>query len=134
MLPNSMEVDSDSKESNNNNNKTNGNQQEEKKEDNDNNEKLDRLNEIVIWKGKWNKKEYGVYFDNLTKIIDLKEQLEDETSVRKEKIKLVGMKFKKQFKSSNTKITDNTLVHHLECKSKKGFIMIGTLDKNAFKV
>lgn len=68
--------------------------------------------------------------------IDLKEQLEDETGVRKEKIKLVGIKCKKEFRDiNNNKITDQTLVHQLELKSKKkGFIMIGTLDKNAFKV
>ena len=67
---------------------------------------------------------------------DLKEQLEDETGVRKEKIKLVGIKCKKEFRDiNNNKITDQTLVHQLELKSKKkGFIMIGTLDKNAFKV
>merc|ERR1712228_344269 len=93
------------------------------------------LNDITIWKGKWNKKEYGVYFDHLTSIADLKEQLEDETNVRKEKIKLVGLKYKKEFKNAQNgnKISDNSLVHHLQCKSKKGFIMIGTLDKNAFK-
>eukprot|EP01083_Nonionella_stella_P032338 88506_1 len=89
-------------------------------------------NEITIWKGKWNKKEYAVYFDHMTVIADLKEQLEDETNVRSAKIKLVGLKFKKEFKTE-TKINDNTLVHRLQCKSKKGFIMIGTLDKNAFK-
>ena len=92
------------------------------------------LNDITIWKGKWNKKEYAVYFDHLTSIADLKEQLEDETNDRKEKIKLVGLKYKKEFKNTSNKITDTSLVHHLQCKSKKGFIMIGTLDKNAFKV
>lgn len=97
--------------------------------------KSNRLDNIEIWKAIWNKKEYGVYFDNLTKIIDLKEQLEDETNVRKEKIKLVGLQIKKEFKSITKTITNDTLVHHLKCKSKKGgFRMIGTLDKNAFKV
>ena len=115
-------------------------QEEEKKEDEQEDATeiadLDRLNEITIWKGKWNKTEYAVYFDRVTRIIDLKEQLEDETGVRKEKIKLVGIKWKKEFRDiNNNKITDQTLVHHLELKSKKkGFIMIGTLDKNAFKV
>ena len=117
MLPNSTNTES--------------NGSEEKKSDEDS----FHANEVTIWKGKWNKKEYGVYFDNVTVVDDLKEQLEDETGVRKEKIKLVGFKLKKEFKAINkNKITDKTLVHHLECKSKKGFIMIGTLDKNAFKV
>mmetsp|Transcript_50460 Transcript_50460/g.80359 ORF Transcript_50460/g.80359 Transcript_50460/m.80359 type:complete len:386 (-) Transcript_50460:117-1274(-) len=133
-----MDVDVDSKQPNTNKSDSQP-QKEEKKEAPDSDtqplsDELNRLKEITIWKAKWNKKEYAVYFDHLTSIGDLKEQLEDETNVRRAKMKLVGLKYQKQFaQNNNSKITDATMVHHLQCKSKKGFLMIGTLDQHAFK-
>ncbi|ETO27351.1 hypothetical protein RFI_09789 [Reticulomyxa filosa] len=86
-----------------------------------------------VWKAKWQKKEYSVYWDEKTTAGDLKEQLEEQTQVPAEKQQLVGFKYAKNPKNDALNISDNTLICQLKCNKNK-FIMIGTLQEHAFRV
>eukprot|EP01083_Nonionella_stella_P310510 1103355_1 len=83
------------------------------------------------WVVSWGKRKYDLYWDDTTTIQDVKAQLELFTSVAQSRIKLIGLKVKREHKEKSTRIQDDTPVHHLRCVSKKGscFQMIGSANK-----